>query len=364
MAQTEQQTIDGVFGADEQGQYETVNINPVAAHKPLANVSPEKRRMIMGDDGLEEVASSGAYINKRLKDNNADLRTLTYAGRSVPIQLYFRAAYALGMKDPHKELEKIRNGVEEGIAEDKAVLDSIRDKIRTIDNELEGKDEEGEIVNEYAARILLRDAEALVKEYDATIKEEEREKAKEEQEAERQKEIFYDSENGEAEKEQAAQMYKALQENIQQREVKTRGLQDKLATASRSYNTYFDNVEAAESIKARYNSQLDALVLDKQSLEGISHDLRFLASLDTGAMKVTDIIIKHQNRLKHDYNGLVDGLEKIFSRQGDVIRKIPDMIDTYKRKRKKQKEEDVGRMHRSKESQIKLAKQRIAAGIV
>ena len=246
------QTLDGVIETPEQQHEQQPGqqypIAPVTDHQPIAGVSSEKRKTILGEEGgLEQGTSSGHYINKKLKDNGTDLKTLTYSGRSPIVTLYFKTAYALKLKDPHKELEKVREHVEEEIAETKSLVDSVRENVRTIDNELDGKDEDGEITNEYAAMLLRGDAKALVNEFTTAIEEEQLKKAMEEQESEKQKQVFYNCTN-EEEKEQAAQVYKACEENIQRRDAKIADLNKKLAAASYSYNIYFDNVEGVNVI--------------------------------------------------------------------------------------------------------------------
>ena len=353
--------IEGVVGAQTQ-VYEMPA--PVKEHEPLANVDPEVRGIIIGNkrESSQGAMTSGTYIEKRMKDNDMDLKQLTYVGRNPLVKAYFEFCYSLSLKDPVVELEKIRSGVEERIAEDQKMIDTLDDVVQDINNQLDGMDKDGEVVNKYAARKLMNSAEAMVLEYEEALNNEQRQKSEEEVKAQEIKQQYFSIKGNDAESRQKAtelaDLYRAFDQNVQQRKTKIDGLQEKLATVSAKFNIYYDNVERAEAYKARILGQKDTILQDKATLEGVSYDLKFLANMNTGAIKTVRTIANNQAALV-SYKRLVDGLEKVFKTQGEIMRDVPNLIDSNRRRVKRQKDEETGRLNRSKENEIHLAKQRI-----
>ena len=332
---------------------------PVQEHQPLTDIDPEIRNMIEGQRGgsTESPQTSGAYLKKRTRDNEMDLKKLTYVGRNPVIQTIYRTCYTLHLKDPIAELEKRRNCIEEKIAGDQRVTDALDDQIRDIERELDGINEEGEVTNKYATRTLMKNAEALVMEYEEALDNEQRLKAEEEVKAEEIKDMFFQEEDSKR-KEEIAQDYQAYQKNILQRKDKEKNLKEKLSNVSQRYNLFFDNVERAESFRARYATQKENVIQDKSALEGVSYDLKFLVRVNTGAVRIVQQIADNQKSLEV-YRRLVEGLEKIWKTEGEIMRDVPNIIESNRRKTKRQKDEDVGRLNRSKENEIQLAKRRI-----
>ncbi len=128
------------------------------------------------------------------------------------------------------------------------------------------------------------------------------------------------------------------------------------------FNTYYDNVERADGLRAKVETQKDNLLLDKGTLEGVSYDLRFLLNLGdlsgTGAVAITKLILGNQSALER-YRGLVEGLESINDKQSEITSGLGTVIEKTRHNVKKQRQKDVGKLERTKESEIQLAKKRI-----
>lgn len=362
----EQATIDGVVGGGE--DYVPQMPDPVTPHQPIANVDPDVRGII---DGKQRDSSGGAKMNqasvqKTLETTEMDLKELTYSGKGLFGRLYLKASYAVHVTEPMKELEKIRNEVEGRIAVDQEKVTALDDKIDGIDMLLDGMNKDGDVIDKYAARRLMNSAEALHLEYSTALEAEERQKGDEEVKMNAAKDRFYeltgDTDDIKEEKEKLAEVYQAYEQNIVARAAKIKGLKDKLATSSRHFNTYFDNVDRAEGFKAQVETTKESLLLDKATLEGVSYDLRFLLNMGditgTGAVPIAKLIFENQAAMEH-YNGLVQGLEKINGKQEQIVSGLPDVIESKRRQRNRKKEKDTSKLQRTKESEIELAKQRI-----
>jgi len=338
----QEQAVKETYGIGEEV------VPQVSEHQPSANVSDERRKVILREsrygDSSEE--ASNAYITKSIGEIRDDIKRLTFADKPGLAQAYFKLCYAVGLKNPHKELEKRRSELEFMIADDERCLESIRQKVHEIDDIVEEK------------RQWMMDSRSVIQEYEAAKSAEEKQMAMEEQQAKQYEAVFFNSEN-EEEKEQAAQMFRAYQENVKKREKKVREINEKLERACTSFNRFYDAVEARDALKAKYQNEAHAIELDRQVIEDYSEDMKFLASLDDGATRVTELITIHQGQLRQGYQGLISGLHKVYKKQGEAIAKLPDLIAKKKQERNVETKKTVGTMRRRAQEEIKLAKERI-----
>ena len=353
-------TIEGVIEGGDVGEQSYVPSmpSPVSDHQPLADVNDDMRSLIEGktrDYGNATV--NGTAIARQEKENDLSIKGLTYVGKGFVRRGFMKVGYALRAIDPISELEKVRDGVEGRISADQEFIKSIDTEIGEIEMELEGVDQEGNMADEYSARRMMKNAEALVHEYDEALKTEQRSRAEETQKAEEVKTRFFEEQDPEK-KQELAQVYQAYQQNMIQRQKKEKDLQQKLATVSQQFNLYFDNVDRAEEWKARYTEKRDVLVQDRISLEGVSYTLNFFVKRGVGAMRIARQVYGNQKALEL-YRTVVDGLEKLNESENLITRRLPGMITKDRKTRKRQKEKSQDKVSKAMESQIMLAKERI-----
>jgi len=356
------QTVEGVEGGNS--GYQLQKPEPVQeGSQEVANVNPTARKIIEGKsrDGSGGAKMNSASMKQQLYTTQVDLKELTYSGKGIVGRTVLGVKYMVGATTPLKELEKTRDDVERRVTIDQEKVGALDEKIDGIDMLLDGINGEGEIVDEYATRRMMKNAEAIILEKQSTLDYQKQKKAEEEDTRDRAREAFSNT-SDETEQQGFADIYNGCEENIVKREKKVKVLEATLSTASRNYNTYFENVERADGFKAEVETQKEYLLLDKATLEGVSYDLKFLLSLGdlsgTGSVAITQIILENQTAMDH-YNGLVEGLEKISSRQRTVVGNLSTQIGRKKRKHAKKKEQNKGRLKESNANEVKLALQRI-----
>ena len=94
------------------------------------DVAKDKRRVILKEVPSEDLPSHSHYINV-LDRVRRDIRRLTYSGKPVIQQLYFRVCYALNLKDPTRELEKRIEDLEFMTQED-AILEEYKANLKSL----------------------------------------------------------------------------------------------------------------------------------------------------------------------------------------------------------------------------------------
>lgn len=361
----EQQTVEGVVGG---GSYPLQKPEPVQeGYQEIANVNPTARKII---EGRSRDESGGARMNsasmkQQLQTTQVDLKELTYSERGLLGSAVLSIKYLVHATTPLRELEKIRDDVERRIAVDQEKTAALDEKIDGIDMLLDGVNKDGDVTDEYATRRMMKNAKAIVLEKRTALEYDNQKKAEEEDTRDRAREEFNKT-SDETQQQEYADVYNGCEDNIAKRTKKIAKLENTLATASRNFNTYFENVERAEGFKAEVETQKEYLLLDKSTLEGVSYDLKFLLSLGdisgTGSVAITQIILDNQTAMDH-YNGLVEGLEKISAKQSKVVGNLHGAIARKKRKHSRKKNENIGRLRESSASEVKLALQRIKGSV-
>jgi len=308
-----------------------------------SGVAKEREDRILKKSGNAQASMDGIVMD--MYQQKTELERLTYLDEGVLTQVYMKACYKFGLKEPLKELDKKRQEILADVQVLELEQERYKGQIDNLDEKI--KETHGWV---YDSDKILREKE---EKKDALLEE----LSYEQQEVENCREAYKTSTNKE-ERGNLLEMVRGYETSRAEKEAQIRQLDTEISKASQSFNEFYDEQELLKESKNKF---LDV----QQSVNDMQNDLVFLARQFNnivqeggfGPLATAELLSALQSKM-NGYVNMAKRLQSITEGQYITIRKMAEKGKPLKKefeKNSKKRDEKVGRRT---EDEVQRAKER------